>query len=57
MVDIPDTILELHPRIILSADYFFVQGITILHSISSGYSFCAVEHLKDYKKIVMRKVC
>ena len=50
IVDIPDTTTELHPKISLSAEYLFVQGITILHSISSRYGFHTVEHLKDYKK-------
>ena len=34
MINIPDTIKELHPTISLSADYFFVQGIAFLHSLS-----------------------
>ena len=55
MVTIPDTIIELHPRVDLSADYFFVQGIGFLHSISGGYNFRTVEHLKDFKKKYTKK--
>ena len=36
-VDIPETLKDLHPHVNLSADYFFVQGIAFLHSISCGY--------------------
>ena len=50
MINIPDTIKELHPTISLSADYFFVQGVAFLRSISNGYDFRTVEHLSDYKK-------
>ena len=50
MVSIPDTIKELHPRVDFSANYFFVQGIDVLHNISSGYGFRTVVYLKDYKR-------
>ena len=36
MIEIPDTIKDLHPKFHLSTDYFFVQGITFLHSIPRG---------------------
>ena len=38
MIDILDTIKDLHPHINLSADYFFVQGISFLYSISEQLS-------------------
>ena len=38
-VDVPETIQDLHPDINLLADYFVVQGIEFLHSISQGYDF------------------
>ena len=34
--EIPTTINELHPKIHVSPDYFFVQGIAFLHIISRG---------------------
>ena len=30
--------------------YFFVQGLAFLHTISRGYTFRTVEHLKSFKK-------
>ena len=47
-VDIPNTIKILHPRVNLSADFFFVQGIAFLHSISRGYDFRTIEHITDF---------
>ena len=47
--EIPTTIKELHQKIHLSADYFFVQGMEFLHSISRGYTFRTIEHHADYK--------
>ena len=48
-VNMPDTIKDLHPRINLSADFFFVQGIAFLHSISRGYDFRTIDHIKDFR--------
>ena len=50
MIDIPDTIKDLHPNAHLSAGYLFVQGIAFLHSISRGYSYRTVEYNKSYSK-------
>ena len=50
MIEIPDTIKDLHPGIHLSTDYFFVQGIAFLHSISRGYNYRTVEHHESYNK-------
>ena len=50
-VNIPDTIKDLYPNINLSADFFFVQGIAFLHSVSEGYDFRTVENIKNFKKI------
>ena len=47
--EIPTTIKELHQKIHLSADYFFVQGIAFLHSMSRGYTFRTIEHHADYR--------
>ena len=49
-VDVPDTIKDLHPHINLSVDYFFVQGIAFLHSISEGYNFRTVEYIRNFGK-------
>ena len=48
-VEITDTIYNLHPNVNLSVDYFCVQGIVFLHSISSGYNFRTVEYLREFK--------
>ena len=45
-VNILDTIKDLHLNINLSAEYFVVQGIAFLHSISEGYGFRTVENIK-----------
>ena len=47
--EIHTTIKELHHKILLSVDYFFVQGIAFLHSVSRGYTFRTIEHHADYK--------
>ena len=47
-VDVPATLKDLHPRINLSADYFFVQEIVFLHSILRGYAFRTVENIEDF---------
>ena len=47
LVEIPETILDLHPSLVLSMDYMYVQGIPILHSISSGYKFRTIEATRD----------
>ena len=49
-VNIPDTLKDLHPHVNLSADFFFVQGIAFLHSISRGYDFRTIENIKDFGK-------
>ena len=54
-IEIPDTIKDLHPHIHLSADYFFVQGIAFLHSISRGYNMRTVEQHSDYKRKYNKK--
>ena len=45
---IPPTILYSHPAINLLTDYFFVQGVALLHFIPIGYSFRTVKHLLKY---------
>ena len=42
MIDIPDTIKELHSKINLS--------VAFLHSTSRGYKYRTVKHYKDYKR-------
>jgi hypothetical protein len=49
-VDIPQTVTDRHPSVILSADYMFVNGIPILHTISQNYKFWTIEALPDKKK-------
>ena len=45
-VDIPRTILDKHNNITLSVDYVFIQGITMLHTISgTSYQFRTIEPL------------
>ena len=50
LVEIPETILDLHPSLALSIDYVYVQGIPMLHSISSGYRFRTIEAVRDQNK-------
>ena len=38
-ISIPLTIQDSHPTVNLSADYFYVQEIPFLHTISQGYKF------------------
>ena len=49
-VDIPDTLKDFHPTINFSANYFFIQGIAFLHTISRGYEFRTVECITDFRK-------
>ena len=56
-IEIPPTIKDLHSQIHSSADYFFVQGIAFLHSISRGCEFRTIEHHKDFKKNITRAIC
>ena len=49
-VNTTETLKDLHPHVNLSVDYFFVQGITFLHSISRGYDFRTIENIKDFGK-------
>ena len=44
------TILDFHPKINLSADYFFVQSIKFLHTISRGCTFRTIKHLREFNK-------
>ena len=50
LVEIPETILDLHPSLALSMDHVYVQGISMLHSISGGYRFMTIEVARDQKK-------
>ena len=54
-VEIPNSIKDLHPHIHLSVDYFFVQGIAFLHSISRGYNMRTIEHHSKFKKKYTKK--
>ena len=49
LVEIPATILDLRPTVTLSMDYVYIQGIPILHSISSGYTFRTIEAVRATK--------
>ena len=49
LVEILATILNLHPTVTLSMDCVFIQGIPMLHSISSGYTFRAIEVVRVQK--------
>ena len=49
-VDIPNTIRDLHAIINLSVDYFVVQGILFLHSVSQDYDSRTVECIKYFEK-------
>ena len=46
LVEIPATIMDLHPTVILSMDYVYIQGIPMLHTISSGYTFRTIEAVR-----------
>ena len=58
-MEIPGTIKDLHPKVHLSADYSFVQGITFLQIISRWYTYrtveCHTKYNKKYKKVDMVK--
>ena len=61
-VEIPDTIKDLHLTINLSADYFFIQRIAFLHTMSRGYNFRTMECTKDFwkkydKSKILKGVC
>ena len=46
MVEIPSTILDLHPTVMLSMDYVYIQSIPMLHTISRGYKFRTIEAVR-----------
>ena len=50
LVEILETILDLHPSLVLPMDYVYVQGIPMLHSISSRYKFRTIEAIRDKSK-------
>jgi hypothetical protein len=47
---IPTTIQDTHPTITLSADYLYIQGIPMLHTISQKYKFRTIEAHPNIKK-------
>ena len=49
-VPIPSYITEHHSNVTLCIDYFFVQGIPFLHSISKIVQFHTISAVKDRKK-------
>ena len=50
VVPIPTSILASHPTITICMDFFFVQGLTFLHSISRGYQFRTVQSTPNRSK-------
>ena len=44
---IPDDILDLHKNITLCIDFFFVDGITFLTTVSRDIRFITVEYMND----------
>lgn len=52
LVDILDTVIDLHPTLDLVIDYVYVQGIPMLHIISKKYEFRTIE--AETKQIQIR---
>ena len=50
---IPKSILDHHQYITLAVDFFYVNGIAFLHSISHGYKFRTVESTRNRSKKTM----
>ena len=49
-IPLPKTIRDHHANIHISADYLFIQGVPILHTISQSYRFRTVEALISKNK-------
>jgi Reverse transcriptase (RNA-dependent DNA polymerase)/Zinc knuckle len=49
-VPLPPPILEHHMNVTLCVDFFFVQGIAFLHTISRGIGFRTVSYVTDRNK-------
>ena len=50
LVEIPGTILDLHPSTAISMDYVYVQNIPMMHTISSWYKFRTMDAVRDQKR-------
>ena len=54
-VPIPREILAHHSQVFICMDFFFVQGICFLHSITPGYQFRTVEATANRSKATILK--
>ena len=50
LIDIPREVVKAQQFVNLSADYFFIQGIPVLHTISRNFNFRTVEFLINKQK-------
>jgi ribosomal protein L15 len=54
-VPLPPTIMEHHRNVTLCVDFFFVQGLTFLHTISRGIGFRTVSLVAERTKPIILK--
>jgi hypothetical protein len=52
-VKIPALIVKDHEKVMLATDFFFVQGLPFIHTISRKIKFCTVTPVKNQKKAVL----
>ena len=48
-IKLPKSIVDLHSTLNISADYFFIQYISFLHSKSRGYQFRTINYISSKK--------
>ena len=54
---IPDHIAKVHTNVTLGIDFFYVQGIPFLHTISSKIKFCTAQAVNNrQKKTIVEEV-
>ena len=49
-IPISKTVMNFHPNVNLSADYFYVHMIPLLHSIARNFKFRSIEVVKVGRK-------
>jgi hypothetical protein len=54
-IPLPPTILEHHKNVTLCVDFFFVQGLVFMHTISRGIGFCTVSRVNERNKPTILK--
>ena len=55
-MDLPLSIYPKHKHVCLCFDFFFVNGLAFIHSVSVGIQFRTVQHVKDRKLSTILKV-